>query len=151
MPPYAHAIWHNFTLIYFGIHAEKNHKRSLKRSQLYNTYNSKSRKVIMWLILLNGNIFSFQTYALQETSVKPDETVLDETGFSFVSKCITALEDRGSYHNAKENLTRFTWIPRQKCTFANFCKHVLKQVNAILFRSRGTRIVPGRWSRIKGQ
>ena len=36
-----------------------------------------------------------QTYALQGTSIKQEDVILDENGFAFVSKCITALEDRG--------------------------------------------------------
>lgn len=42
-------------------------------------------------------LFYLQTYALQGTSVKSEDVILDENGFSFVSKCITALEDRGKY------------------------------------------------------
>ena len=41
------------------------------------------------------DFLSLQTYALQGTSVKPEENVLDESGFLFVSKCIAALEERG--------------------------------------------------------
>lgn len=44
------------------------------------------------------NCFRFQTYALQGTSVKSEEVVLDENGFAFVSRCITALEDRGNVY-----------------------------------------------------
>lgn len=37
----------------------------------------------------------FQNYPIVGASTKSEETVLDETGFIFVSKCITTLEDRG--------------------------------------------------------
>ncbi|KAF7993295.1 hypothetical protein HCN44_006355 [Aphidius gifuensis] len=46
----------------------------------------------LWMDAMDGKE---PTYALQGTSVKPEDVTLDENGFSFVSKCITALEDRG--------------------------------------------------------
>ncbi|XP_017891094.1 rho GTPase-activating protein 26 isoform X1 [Ceratina calcarata] len=46
----------------------------------------------LWLDAMDGKEPS---YPVVGASTKAEETVLDETGFMFVSKCITALEDRG--------------------------------------------------------
>ncbi|XP_074106752.1 GTPase regulator associated with FAK isoform X2 [Cotesia typhae] len=46
----------------------------------------------LWMDAMDGKE---PTYAFQCSPAKSDETVLDETGFLFVSKCISALENRG--------------------------------------------------------
>ncbi|KAK0091990.1 hypothetical protein PV326_002407 [Microctonus aethiopoides] len=46
----------------------------------------------LWMDAMDGKE---PTYASQGPSVKPEETVLDENGFAFISKCIATLEDRG--------------------------------------------------------
>lgn len=46
----------------------------------------------LWMDAMDGKEPS---YPLVGTSVKTEENILDETGFMFVSKCITVLEDRG--------------------------------------------------------
>ncbi|XP_015112919.1 rho GTPase-activating protein 26 isoform X1 [Diachasma alloeum] len=46
----------------------------------------------LWMDAMDGKE---PTYALQGPSVKTEETILDENGFTFVSKCIAVLEDRG--------------------------------------------------------
>ncbi|XP_015596803.1 rho GTPase-activating protein 26 isoform X2 [Cephus cinctus] len=56
----------------------------------FQALSDKDRK--LWMDAMDGKE---PTYAMQGPSVKSEETLLDETGFAFVSKCITALEDRG--------------------------------------------------------
>ncbi|XP_057339824.1 rho GTPase-activating protein 26-like isoform X1 [Microplitis mediator] len=46
----------------------------------------------LWMDAMDGKE---PTYAFQCSPAKSDETILDETGFLFVSKCINALENRG--------------------------------------------------------
>ncbi|KAK2586500.1 hypothetical protein KPH14_011398 [Odynerus spinipes] len=46
----------------------------------------------LWMDAMDGKEPS---YPLVGTSIKSEENILDETGFMFVSKCITVLEDRG--------------------------------------------------------
>ncbi|XP_066591745.1 rho GTPase-activating protein 26-like [Prorops nasuta] len=47
----------------------------------------------LWMDAMDGK--EPPTYTLQGSSIKPEENSLDETGFIFVSKCISALESRG--------------------------------------------------------
>lgn len=47
-------------------------------------------------ITRNHRISNLQTCPRLGCSAKSEETTLDENGFTFVSKCIAALEDRGN-------------------------------------------------------
>jgi len=46
-------------------------------------------------IVCNNHVIIFQTCPRLGSSTRPEDITLAETGFTFVSKCIAALEDRG--------------------------------------------------------
>lgn len=46
-------------------------------------------------IACNNRVIIFQTCPRLGSSARPEDMTLAETGFTFVSKCIAALEDRG--------------------------------------------------------
>ncbi|XP_034952396.1 rho GTPase-activating protein 26 isoform X2 [Chelonus insularis] len=46
----------------------------------------------LWMDAMDGKE---PAYCLQGSSIKSEENILDENGYAFVAKCITALEDRG--------------------------------------------------------